>query len=388
MRNDTTSMIHQKTPSFKDCHVEPIAMTAGYDFDSASDANDRFSSKSKGNIYSRFTNPNVDIFQNKVSILENAEDSVAFSSGMAAYQAIATCFLKKGDHIILANGIFGTTTSFFKNYIEKFDVAISVSDLIVRSISEAINSKTKIIFIESPTNPLLNIIDIKVLSEITQKLNIILVVDNTLLSPIFQKPLDLGATLSLNSAGKFFDGLGRCVGGTVSGSSEYISDLKTYLRHTGTCLSPFNAWILSNSLDTLEIRMLKHQSNAEIIFNWLTKCSKVKKIYSSFSSQTKSELISNLSGTDGDTPVISFEVFGDRKYAWDFIDNLKLIIKCTNIGGSKTIVTHPASTTHGKYSAQEREKLGISDSLIRISVGLENPSDLIMDLEQTFASLE
>lgn len=387
MSERISELIHVKVPSFSDCHIPPIAMTSAYNFDSAMDASEKFSGKQEGNIYSRFTNPNVDLFEKKVSVLEGAEASIAFSSGMSAYQAIANSFLKPDDHVILANGIFGTTTSFFKNYIQKFGIKVTTTDLTIEDINSQINKKTKMILIESPTNPLLHSINIAELSSITQINDIILVVDNTLLSPIFQRPLELGATLSLNSAGKFFDGQGRCVGGTVSGSKEYIKSLKMYLRHTGNCLSPFNAWILANSLDTLELRMLRHQSNTKVVYNWLKTNSLVSKIYSTLDYDIKNKLIPNLVNSNGDTPIISFVIKGDKACTWEFVDNLKFIHNCTNIGGSKTLISHSATTTHNKYSDDERQRLGITDSFLRLCIGLEDPVDLINDLEQAFNSI-
>lgn len=381
MTNKITDLIHTTFPSFDDAHAIPLALTAAYNFDSASDASDKFLGKKKGNIYSRFTNPNVEFLENKISVLEAAEDTVVMSSGMAAYLAIAVCFLEKGDHVILANGIFGTTINLFKKYLEKFDISITVADLTIEKIINEISGKTKLIIIESPTNPLMQTIDIKKLSNGLEEKNIILLVDNTLVTPIFQKPLLQGATLSLNSAGKFFDGLGRCVGGSISGSHEYISQLKMYLRHTGTCISPFNAWILSNSIDTLEVRMLKHVENARKVFKFLNDSQYISKIYSTFFQEATGD---NNNGFECVSPLISFEIKGGKESAWNFIDNLILVENCTNIGGSKTMITNSATTTHCRYDVEVRNKLGITDGLLRLCVGLENPNDIINDLHNAF----
>lgn len=281
----------------------------------------------------------------------------------------------------MANGIFGTTINLFKKYLEKFDISITVADLTIEKIINEISGKTKLIIIESPTNPLMQTIDIKKLSNGLEEKNIILLVDNTLVTPIFQKPLLQGATLSLNSAGKFFDGLGRCVGGSISGSHEYISQLKMYLRHTGTCISPFNAWILSNSIDTLEVRMLKHVENARKVFKFLNDSQYISKIYSTFFQEATGD---NNNGFECVSPLISFEIKGGKESAWNFIDNLILVENCTNIGGSKTMITNSATTTHCRYDVEVRNKLGITDGLLRLCVGLENPNDIINDLHNAF----
>ncbi|OTG87045.1 hypothetical protein B9T31_05405 [Acinetobacter sp. ANC 4558] len=380
--NHLTSMLHANRESLDDCHSDPIAMTAAYDFDTAFDASERFNNRTQGNIYSRFTNPSVRLFENKVALLEGADDALAFSSGMSAYLALAICFLKNGDHILVADGIFGTTTSLFKNFLIKFGVEVSTFEISEDlRISNHIKQNTKMIFVESPTNPILQIIDIAKVSKIAKEKNIIFIVDNTLLTPIFQKPLAFGATLSLHSAGKFFDGQGRCVGGVIAGEQSHIDQLRVYLRHTGTCLSPFNAWLLSSSIDTLESRMLTHQRITHKVYEWLSNHPYVNKIYSTFSStHTNSEIVKKQQ--TGHTPIISFEINGDMNTAWKIIDNLKLITNCTNIGGSRSMVTHPSSTTHCKYSEEERMKVGISQNLIRLCIGLENEVDLINDLDQ------
>lgn len=382
--HNLTSMLHVNRESLDDCHGDPIAMTAAYDFDSAFDASERFNNRTQGNIYSRFTNPSVRLFESKVALLEGADDALAFSSGMASYLALAICFLKSGDHILVANGVFGTTTSLFKNFLMKFEVQVETFDITEDlNINDYVRSNTRIIFVESPTNPILQVIDIEKIGKVAKEKNILFIVDNTLLTPIFQKPLALGATLTLHSAGKFFDGQGRCVGGVIAGNKNLIDQLRVYLRHTGTCLSPFNAWLLSASIDTLESRMLTHQKTTEYIYKWLEKNSHVKKIYSTFSElHTNNNLVKKQQ--TGHTPIISFEIEGDKEIAWKIIDSLELIKNCTNIGGARSMVTHPATTTHCKYSEEERMRVGISSSLIRLCIGLENENDLINDLNQAF----
>lgn len=383
-----TSMIYAPRQSLDDCHSDAIAMTAAYNFESAFDASERFNNRTKGNIYSRFTNPTVSLFEKKVALLEGAEDALAFSSGMSAYLAIAMAFLAQNDHILIANGVFGTTTSLFKTFMTKFGVSMTTFDIHEDlNIEDYIQDNTKLIFIESPTNPVLQVANIEKIGKTAKDKNIIFVVDNTLLTPIFQKPLTLGATLVLHSAGKFFDGQGRCVGGVVAGENKHIEILRTYLRHTGTCLSPFNAWLLAGSIDTLESRMCMHQRIAFVIYEWLVQHPQVQKVYSTFD-ENHPNRTSILKQQTGHTPIISFEIVGNQDTAWQFIDALGLIENCTNIGGSRSMVTHPASTTHCKYSVEQRERVGINNRLIRLCVGLENEQDLIQDLQQAFEQVE
>jgi len=299
---------------------------------------------------------------------------------MSAYLAIAMTFLKQGDYVVLANGIFGTTTQLFRQYFSGFGITVSTVD--VQDINEwenTIKPSTKLIIVETPTNPTLAIADIHQLSLLSKKQKALFVVDNTLLSPIFQKPLELGADLVLHSVGKFIDGQGRIVGGAVSGSLNLIGPLKEYLRNSGTCLSAFNAWVLSKSLDTLNARMQLHQQNTIEVYNWLSRQNIIKDIYSTLNpAHPQAHLIS--SQQKGHTPIISFEVNGGKAQAWKVIDSLRLITRCVNIGDAKTMVTHPATTTHGKYSDEERQKYGITDGLIRLSIGLEDSKDIIQDL--------
>lgn len=382
-----TNAIHQRISSLEDSHSEGVALTSAYDFNSALEAAQRFSGVTTGNVYSRFTNPSVDLFERKLATIEGGEASVAFSSGMSAYLAIAITFLKQGDHVLLASGIFGTTTHLFRQYFGRFGITASIVDVEdIDGWANAMQPNTKLILVETPTNPLLAIADIEELSLIAKKHKAIFVVDNTLLSPIFQQPLKFGADLVLHSVGKFIDGQGRIVGGAISGSYDFIQPLKDYLRSSGTCLSAFNAWLLCKSLDTLYARMQQHESNTIEVYSWLKTQDKIIQIHSTIDPKhPQSYLISKQQS--GHSPILTFAIKGGKKEAWKIIDSLQLISRCTNIGDSKTMITHPATTTHGKYKHDERQKYGITDNLVRISIGLENPQDIINDLKQAIQSI-
>ncbi|MDV5169703.1 aminotransferase class I/II-fold pyridoxal phosphate-dependent enzyme [Photobacterium rosenbergii] len=378
----STLAIHQEYPQGGDSHAAPISMTSAYDFVNAQEASDRFSGLVEGNVYSRFTNPSVSHFEQKLAKMENTEDAVAFASGMAAYLALAITYLKQGDNVLLASGIFGTTTHLYRQYFGEFGIkATSVDVDDHRAWEKAFKTKPKMVLIESPTNPLLKIANISWLSNLAKANGALLVVDNTLLSPVNQRPLDHGADLVLHSTGKFIDGQGRTVGGVIAGKKAMISPLKDFLRSSGTCMSPFTAWVLSHGLDTLKARMALHIQNAKIIAEWLSSHPNINTVYSTFNqAHEQTDIISTQQ--IGHSPVISFEVCGGKESAWQFIDSLKMITRCTNIGDTKTMVTHPSTTTHGRYTEEEKQKYGISDGLIRLCIGLETSNDLIDDIEQ------
>ncbi len=372
-----TQGIHSHLADLTDSHAPAISMTSAYDFNSAQEARDRFSGKVTGNVYSRFTNPSVDNFQRKLAIMEGAESAIAFSSGMSAYLALAISFLKQGDHILLAGGIFGTTTHLFREYFDKFGIAatsVNVNDK--QQWQKKILPTTKMIIVESPSNPLIKMADIQWLSTLTKTNNIIFVVDNTLLTPVNQNPLTMGADLVLHSTGKFIDGQGRTVGGVIAGRKVHIDILRSYLRSSGTCMSAFDAWILSHSLDTLKARMTAHINNARAIVSWLKINPNVRKVYSTFNS---------FSDSSSHCPVFSFIIRGGEDTAWRCIDSMCLISRCTNIGDTKTLVTHPATTTHARYTDEEKAQYEIDEGLIRICAGLESSEDIIHDLAQSIS---
>ncbi|MEF3076440.1 aminotransferase class I/II-fold pyridoxal phosphate-dependent enzyme [Methylobacter sp. Wu1] len=381
----TTLSIHAPLPMMSDSHSEAIAITSGYDFSSAEEASARFSGEQIGNVYSRFTNPTVESFEQKLAIMEEAESCVAMSSGMSAYLAIAITFLKQGDHVVLASGIFSTTSHLFRQYFGQFGItatSVCVDDM--NAWKNAMQDNTKLMVVESPTNPMMKVADLSALGRIARQFGALLIVDNTLMSPTFQKPLRHGADLVLHSTGKFIDGQGRCVGGAIAGSKKLISPLKQYLRSSGTCLSPFNAWIFSKGLDTLKARMMLHECNTRKIYEWLVLQPEVEEVYSTMDERHASANVIR-SQQSGHTPIISFTLRGKKEEAWAFINALALVSRCTNIGDAKSMITHPASTTHGKYSKEEKINNGITDNLVRLCVGLEEPDDIIADIKQALA---
>lgn len=366
-----------------DQHSEALVLTSSYEFADAEDAAEKFAGRRAGNVYVRFTNPTVRAFEQRMAALEDAEDATAMGSGMASYSAIALAFLQAGDRVLLARGIFGTTTKLFEYYFRKFGIE-STSLAVDAPISEwrrNIDERTRLVIVESPTNPVLGVADIRMLAARCRQTGTLLLVDNTLCTPVFQRPHLLGADLVLHSAGKYIDGHGRCGGGVVTGSERLIAELHGVLRTTGPSLSPFNAWTLLKSLESLSVRMRQHQENAEQIVSWLAGHPAVCAVhYTGRPDHPQAELVARQQTGHGG--LLSFRVDGDRRHAWRVVDNVRLISNTTNIGDTKTMITHPASTTHGRLSQAQRATAGVTDDLLRISVGFESPEDVIMDLEQ------
>lgn len=379
-----TQAIHTDIADADDMHAEYLALTSAYDFDSAEEASARFSGKQPGNVYSRFTNPSVEMFERRLAAMEGGESAVGVASGMAAYLAIAMTFLKQGDHVLLASGIFGTTTHLFRQYFGQFGItATSVQVDNMEAWETEFRPNTKLIVVESPTNPMMKVADFSALSRLARRHDALLVADNTLLSPIFQKPLELGADIVLHSAGKWMDGQGRCVGGALVGSHALMQPLKAYLRSSGVCMSPFNAWVFSKGLETLEARLNWHQRGAEKIFNWLKSHEQIESIYCTYDpAHPNADVIKRQQS--GHCPIITFKIKGNQKTAWQFINALKIVSRCTNIGDAKSMITHPASTTHCRYTDEEKQRHGLSDNLLRICVGLEDPFDIMDDMAQAF----
>ncbi|WP_199243981.1 aminotransferase class I/II-fold pyridoxal phosphate-dependent enzyme [Bacterioplanes sanyensis] len=386
--DNTTRAIHSPAVYLDDSHAESIAMTSAYDFHSAADAHARFSGEKPGNVYSRFTNPSVEMFENKLAALEGGDAAIGLASGMSAYLAIAMTFLRQGDHVLLASGIFGTTTHLFRQYFGQFGItATSVQVDDYDAWQAEMRPNTKLMVVESPTNPLMGVADLVKLSTLAKRHDAILVVDNTLLTPVLQQPLQWGADLVLHSAGKFLDGQGRCVGGAIVGRHDLLKPLRAYLRASGICMSPFNAWILSKGIETLKARMNLHEHNARQVFSWLRQQSDIEQVYSTMAADHPNRDVIQRQQT-GHSPIITFKLRGDRDHAWRFIDALKLVSRCTNIGDAKTMVTHPATTTHGRYTAEEKQRHGITENLVRLCVGFESPADIIDDLNQALVAAQ
>jgi len=370
---------HSRT--HEDEHSIPIFATSSYVFKSAEEAALRFTGKQPGNIYSRFTNPTVDVFQQRLALMEKGERCLAFSSGMAAIMAVGMGLLKAGDHIVSSRSIFGSTVLMFQNYFGKFGVDtdfVNITDL--AAWEAAIKPSTRFLFLETPSNPLIEIADIQALADIAHKHGCLLVVDNVFCTPVLQKPLELGADIIVHSATKYIDGQGRCVGGAVIASDEIIeTSIYPYLRTGGATMSPFNAWVFLSGLETLAVRMKAHCDNAFELAKWLEKQSGVAKVhYPGLVSHAQHELAKQQQSHFGG--VVSFELTGGQAHAWKLIDATKMLSITANLGDVKTTITHPSTTTHGRLSAEVRAEAGIKDSLVRISVGLENIDDVKTDL--------
>ncbi|TAN70836.1 MAG: O-succinylhomoserine sulfhydrylase [Methylobacter sp.] len=370
---------HQRT--HEDEHSIPIFATSSYVFKSAEEAALRFTGKKPGNIYSRFTNPTVNAFQERLALMEKGERCLAFSSGMAAIMAVGMGLLKAGDHVVCSRGVFGNTVLMFQNYFGKFGVETDFVDLIDAAAWEAaIKPNTRFLFLETPSNPLIEIADISVLADIAHKHNCLLIVDNCFCTPVLQKPLELGADIVVHSATKYIDGQGRCVGGAVVASDEIIEKhIYPYLRTGGATMSPFNAWVFLSGLETLAVRMKAHCDSAFELARWLEQQSGIAKVhYPGLPSHAQHELAKRQQSHFGG--VVSFELSGGKEHAWKLIDATALLSITANLGDVKTTITHPATTTHGRLAPEARAAAGIKDGLVRISVGLENLEDIKKDI--------
>ncbi len=362
-------------------HSLPIFMTSSYVFESAEAAALRFTGKELGNIYSRFTNPTVNAFQERLAWMEKGERCLAFASGMAAIMAVGMSLLKSGDHVVCSRSVFGNTVLTFQNYFAKFGVQttfVALSDL--DAWEAVIQDNTRFLFVETPSNPLMELVDIHALAKLAHAKGCLLVVDNVFCTPIMQQPLALGADIVVHSATKYIDGQGRAVGGAVIASEEIIEkSIYPYLRTGGATLSAFNAWIFLSGLETLAVRMKAHCDNAFALAKWLETQSAVEKVhYPGLLSHAQHELAKQQQSHFG--AVVSFELKGGKDSAWKLIDATKMLSITANLGDVKTTITHPASTTHGRLAQDVRLAAGIKESLVRISVGLENIEDIKNDL--------
>jgi len=361
-------------------HSAAIFLTSSFTFDSAEQAAQRFAKEEKGNVYSRFTNPTVEAFQDKLASLEGAESCLATASGMSAIFATIMTLSKPGDHIIASRGMFGTTTVLLNTIVNKFDIEVTFVDLPdLVTWQNSIQSNTKLFILETPSNPLGEVVDLRALSAISKRHNIILAVDNCVMTPALQKPLSLGVDIVIHSATKYIDGQGRCLAGAIAGSSELLEEISSFIRTTGPTLSAFNAWVVLKGLETLPLRMKAHCENARQLANWLDDQSFVEKVhYLGLESHPHHQIAKEQQRDFGG--IVSFEVSGGKKGAFRLINNTKMISITANLGDTKSTITHPASTTHARLSEDERRQSNISDNLIRVSVGLENISDIIADL--------
>ena len=368
-------------------HGEAMFLTSSYVFRTAADAAARFAGEVPGNVYSRYTNPTVRTFEERIAALEGAEQAVATASGMSAILAIAMSLCSAGDHVLVSRSVFGSTISLFEKYLKRFGVEVdypALSDL--AGWEAAIKPNTRLLFVESPSNPLAELVDIAALAEIAHARGVLLVVDNCFCTPALQQPLKLGADIVMHSATKFIDGQGRTMGGVVAGRSEHMKEVVGFLRTAGPTLSPFNAWMFLKGLETLRVRMQAHCASALELAQWLEGQPGVERVYyAGLPSHPQHELARRQQSAFG--AVVSFEVKGGKEAAWRFIDATRMISITTNLGDTKTTIAHPATTSHGRLSPQERANAGIGDNLIRLAIGLEDVADIKADLERGLAAL-
>jgi O-succinylhomoserine sulfhydrylase len=364
-------------------HCEPVFTTSSYVFSSAAQAAARFSDEQPGNIYSRFTNPTVRTFEQRLAAMEGADSCVATASGMSAILSTCLGLLGSGDHIVSSRSIFGSTTMLFTNYLEKLGIRTSFVNLTdIDDWAAAIRPETRFLFLETPSNPLTEMADISQLAELAHQNDALLVVDNCFCTPALQQPIGLGADIVIHSATKFLDGQGRCVGGAVVGPKDIVGEkVFGFLRTAGPAMSPFNAWVFLKGLETLSLRMKAHSENALTMARWLEQQAMVKRVfYPGLESHGQHELACRQqSGFGG---LLSFELKGGKEAGWKLIDATRLISITANLGDTKSTITHPASTTHNRLTPQQREQAGIADGLIRIAVGLEDTEDLKNDLSR------
>ena len=371
---------HQRTPEGE--HSEPIFPTSSFVFASAAEAAARFAGDQPGNIYARFTNPTVRAFEQRLAAMEGGESCVATASGMAAILATCLALLQSGDHIVSSRSIFGTTTVLFEKYLGKFGITTSFVDLTdLQGWQQAIQSNTRLLFLETPSNPLTEVADIRQLADLAHTHDCLLVVDNCFCTPALQKPLQLGADIIIHSATKYLDGQGRIVGGAVVGDKDKVgTEVFGVIRSAGPSMSPFNAWVALKGLETLSLRMQAHSSNALKLANFLDQHEKVERVYyPGLADHPQHDLAT--SQQQGFGGIVSFAVKGGRQQAWQIIDQSRMLSITANLGDTKSTITHPATTTHSRLSDEQKQQAGISENLIRIAVGLEDIEDIQRDLQ-------
>ncbi len=361
-------------------HSEALYLTSSFVFANAAQAAARFSGNEPGNVYSRFTNPTVATMQDRLAALEGAEGCIATATGMAAILATVMALLKAGDHIVASRSIFGATQQMFGNILPRFGVDTSfVDDGAVDAFRAALRPNTRLIFIETPSNPLTEVFDVAALAQLAHGAGALLAVDNCFCTPALQRPLLLGADLVIHSATKYLDGQGRVLGGAVCGAQPLMEEVFKFLRTAGPTLSPFNAWVILKGLETLSVRMRAQSANALELARWLEAQPQVTRVhYPGLPSHPQHELAMRQQSAGG--AIVSFEVDGGREAAWRVVDNCRLLSITANLGDTKTTITHPASTTHGRISAEARAASGIGEGLLRVAVGLEAVADLQADL--------
>ena len=368
-------------------HSAPLYLTSSFVFEDAEELRAAFADEFDRNIYSRFSNPNTQELVDKICTLEGAEDGIAFASGMAAVFASFAALLSSGDHVVSARSIFGSTHSLFTKYFNKWNIETTYFNANTpQEVETVIQPNTKIIYIETPTNPGLDVLDMEYLSEVAKKNNILLVVDNCFATPYLQKPIVFGADLVIHSATKLIDGQGRVLGGLIVGKSDLINEIRPFFRNSGSALSPFNAWVLSKSIETLAVRLDRHCENALALAKHLENHPKISKVkYPFLTTHPQYEIAKKQMLKGGN--IVTFELKEGIKAVQVFLNQIQMCSLSANLGDTRTIVTHPATSTHIKLSIEERALVGITDGLIRLSVGLENIEDIKQDIDQALEKI-
>jgi O-succinylhomoserine sulfhydrylase len=363
-------------------HSTPLYLTSSFVFEDSEEMRASFAEEKDRNLYSRFSNPNTSEFVNKIVAMEGAESGYAFATGMSAVFSTFGALLNAGDHIVSCRSVFGSTHSLFTKFLPKWNIKTSYFKINeVDQIECLIQPNTKILYAESPTNPAVDILDLELLNSIAKKHGLLLVIDNCFATPYLQNPIKFGADIVIHSATKLIDGQGRVLGGVAVGKEELIREIYLFSRNTGPAMSPFNAWVLSKSLETLAVRVERHCENALKVAKFLEKHPNVNKVnYPFLKSHPQYEIAKKQMKLGGN--VVAFEIKGDIEKGKQFLDNIKLCSLSANLGDTRTIITHPASTTHNKLGAEDRLETGITDGLVRVSVGLEHIDDIINDLKQ------
>lgn len=381
MKKETQLIRNQIQRSLFSEHSNPVYLTSSYVFDSAEDMALKFSGEKEGILYSRYSNPNVTELIEKISIIEGSENGWATATGMSAIYTTFMSLLQSGDHIVSASSIFGSTHQLFINILPKFNITSSYAQITsIQDWENKIQKNTKLLYVETPSNPGIDLANLNDLSKLAKKYNLLLVVDNCFATCYLQNPIEFGADIVIHSATKFIDGQGRVLGGLILSSNKIIEVIENYARHTGPAMSPYTAWILSKSLETLPVRMDKHCENALKVAKFLENHPNIEKVkYPFLTSFSQFELAKKQMKAGGG--IVSFYIKGNLDSGKKFINNLQFLSISANLGDTRTIVTHPASSTHAKLTIQERNAVGISDNLIRISVGLEAIEDLIEEIE-------
>jgi O-succinylhomoserine sulfhydrylase len=366
---------------------EAIFLNSGYVYDSAEQAEARFKGDEDGFVYSRYANPTVAMFEARMCAMEGAEAARGTASGMAAVAASLLCHLNAGDHVVSARALFGSCRYIVEDLLPRFGIETTLIDgRDIAAWEAAVRPNTRAFFFETPTNPVLELVDIEAVSKVAKKAGAVTVVDNVFATPLLQRPMKLGADIVVYSATKHIDGQGRCLGGVVLGSKEFIEEkLHNYLKHTGPSLSPFNAWVLLKGLETLPLRVERHCRSAASLADFLSQRPEIERVYYPGRADHPQIALAKRQ-MDGGGPLVAFEVKGDKGAAFRFMNALNIIKISNNLGDAKSLVTHPATTTHQRLTPEERAKLGIFDNSVRLSVGLEDPEDLAADLEQALVT--